>query len=134
MVGWGRTVEDDPASMPKDLLQLDSHLLLYSDCHFGDDYDATPGDVCVELPKGGVAGPCNGDSGSPLLWKVNGVWRIVGARQPWRRRDRLPEHPRGVHHDRLLLGLGARHHQRLAPRHIQADWTHASRDVWVQSA
>lgn len=26
-----------------------------------------------------TAGPCFGDSGSPLLWKVNGVWRIVGV-------------------------------------------------------
>ena len=78
MLGWGRTVEDDPASMPKDLKQLDSRLLLHSACYFGDDFDATPGDICIELPKGGVAGPCNGDSGSPLIWKVNGVWRLVG--------------------------------------------------------
>lgn len=78
MLGWGRTVEDDPASMPNEVLQLDSKLLLHSACYFGDDYDATPGDICIELPKGGVAGPCNGDSGSPLIWKVSGVWRLVG--------------------------------------------------------
>jgi secreted trypsin-like serine protease len=79
MVGWGRTVEDDPASMPRKVRQLDTKLLLHSACYFGDDFDATPGDVCVELPKDGTAGPCNGDSGSPLLWKVNGTWRIVGV-------------------------------------------------------
>lgn len=79
MVGWGRTVADDPASQPAEVRQLDTKLLSHADCEFGDEYDATPGDVCVQLPKNGAAGPCNGDSGSPLLWKRDGEWRIVGV-------------------------------------------------------
>jgi secreted trypsin-like serine protease len=79
MIGWGRTVEDDPASMPREILQLDTKLLLHADCKFGDEFDATPGDVCVSRAKNDTAGACNGDSGSPLLWKVDGVWRIVGV-------------------------------------------------------
>jgi secreted trypsin-like serine protease len=34
---------------------------------------------CVSRAKNDTAGACNGDSGSPLLWKVNGVWRLVGV-------------------------------------------------------
>ena len=79
MIGWGRTVEDDASSMPKEILQLDTKLLLHADCYFGDEFDATPGDVCVSRAKNDTAGACNGDSGSPLLWKVNGVWRLVGV-------------------------------------------------------
>lgn len=79
MIGWGVTVDGDPASAPKDIRQLDTKLLLHADCQFGDEYDATPGDVCVSRAKNDTAGACNGDSGSPLLWKVDGVWRIVGV-------------------------------------------------------
>jgi secreted trypsin-like serine protease len=78
MVGWGRTVEDDPTSTPRQLQEVDAKLLLFADCINGDPYDITPGDVCMDT-NSGTAGPCFGDSGSPLLWKVNGVWRIVGV-------------------------------------------------------
>ena len=79
MIGWGRTVDGDPNSMPREILELDTKLLLHADCYFGDDFDATPGDVCVSRAKNDTAGACNGDSGSPLIWKVNGVWRLVGV-------------------------------------------------------
>lgn len=78
-IGWGWTVEGDATTVPRQVLQLDGKMLPLSDCYFGDAYDATIGDVCVERSKGDTAGVCNGDSGSPLLWKVDGRWRIVGV-------------------------------------------------------
>ncbi|MEO3790832.1 serine protease [Nonomuraea sp. B10E15] len=79
LIGWGRTVADDPASMPRELLQLDTKLLPTPACDFGDDFSITPGDLCVERGNDGAAGACNGDSGSPLLQNVRGEWRIVGV-------------------------------------------------------
>ena len=79
MIGWGWTVDGDPASGPRDVRQLDTKRVPLSACFFGDPYDATPGDLCVSKGKDGVAGPCNGDSGSPLLYQAAGVWRIVGV-------------------------------------------------------
>ncbi|WP_084964861.1 S1 family peptidase [Thermoactinospora rubra] len=79
MIGWGRTVAGDPASIPRQILQLDTKLLSPSECYFGDEFDATPGDLCVERAKSDTAGACNGDSGSPLLLQVDGQWRIIGV-------------------------------------------------------
>jgi secreted trypsin-like serine protease len=78
MIGWGRTIDGDPASIPLRLLQLDTKRLEVSSCYFGE-YSATIGDLCVQRPKGGAAGACNGDSGSPLLWKTGGRWRLLGV-------------------------------------------------------
>ncbi|ADD45586.1 S1 family peptidase [Stackebrandtia nassauensis] len=77
-IGWGRTVGDDPNSMPKELQELDTKVLDNEKCVFGDEWDITKGDVCVESP-GNQAGACNGDSGSPLLQKVDGEWVTVGV-------------------------------------------------------
>ncbi|WP_165977970.1 trypsin-like serine protease [Nonomuraea diastatica] len=60
-------------------MQLDTKPLAHAECSFGDEFDATPGDLCVERSKGGAAGACNGDSGSPLLLKVAGKWRVIGV-------------------------------------------------------
>ncbi|TDC99577.1 serine protease [Nonomuraea diastatica] len=79
MIGWGRTVGGDPASIPREILQLDTRLLPASACEFGDEFSITPGDLCVERGNGGTAGACNGDSGSPLLLNVRGKWRIIGV-------------------------------------------------------
>jgi secreted trypsin-like serine protease len=79
MVGWGFTVDGDPASIPREVRQLDTKLLPLSDCFFGDEFSATPGDLCVARGKGGTAGACSGDSGSPLLHWVAGSWRTIGV-------------------------------------------------------
>ncbi|NBE98760.1 serine protease [Nonomuraea sp. KC401] len=79
MIGWGRTVADDPASIPRQIRQLDTRTLELSACSFGDEFDATPGDLCVERAKADAAGACNGDSGSPLLLNVGGQWRVIGV-------------------------------------------------------
>ncbi|WP_336216113.1 S1 family peptidase [Nonomuraea sp. LPB2021202275-12-8] len=78
-IGWGVTVEGDSASIPRNILQLDTKLLPIAECSFGDEFDATPGDLCVERSKKDTAGACSGDSGSPLLSRVDDRWRIIGV-------------------------------------------------------
>jgi secreted trypsin-like serine protease len=76
-VGWGRTVADDPASLPKELQEIDSTVLEADSCLFGDEWQITPGDICVDSKAD--AGACYGDSGSPLLQKnTAGEWVILG--------------------------------------------------------
>jgi secreted trypsin-like serine protease len=79
MVGWGFTVDGDANSIPREVRQLDTKLLPLSDCYFGDEYAATPGDLCVARGRNGAAGACSGDSGSPLLHWVNSEWRTIGV-------------------------------------------------------
>lgn len=79
MVGWGRTVEDDAASLATYLQELDSTLLENPRCVAGDEWDITVGDICVDIP-GGNTGPCYGDSGGPVLAKDHrGRWEILGV-------------------------------------------------------
>jgi secreted trypsin-like serine protease len=81
-IGFGYTTTDPdtgPTTAPDNLQQLDTLLNPPSECMFGDEWSWTPGDVCVSRGKGDTASPCNGDSGSPLLVKVNGQWRIIGV-------------------------------------------------------
>ncbi|GAA4934721.1 trypsin-like serine protease [Streptomonospora halophila] len=86
-VGWGYTSNDDtddPANLPEELQQLDTTLLSPSDrrCQVDENGDGSwgvrKGDVCTDNPDG-VRGPCYGDSGSPLLRRVYGEWRVVGV-------------------------------------------------------
>jgi secreted trypsin-like serine protease len=79
MVGWGFTVDGDATSIPREIRQLDTTLLPESDCLWGDEYQGTPGDLCVARGKGDTAGPCNGDSGSPLLLRAGSGWQILGV-------------------------------------------------------
>lgn len=79
MIGWGMTVDGDATSIPREVRQLDTQVQPLSACYFGDDFDATPGDLCVKRAQGDTAGACSGDSGSPLLYKVDGIWRVVGV-------------------------------------------------------
>lgn len=76
LVGWGRTVEDDPASIPTQLRQLDVTLKKLEECQVGSEFDGVDGDLCAGT---GEVGACAGDSGSPLLRRVWGEWRIVGV-------------------------------------------------------
>lgn len=79
MVGWGQQDLSDPDSFPRTVLQLDTKMLDLTSCHFGDEFDATPGDLCVERGKSHDAGACFGDSGSPLLRSIHGRWYAVGV-------------------------------------------------------
>lgn len=79
MIGWGRTVNGDATSISPQVRQLDTKLLNFVDCQWGDDFEIAVGDVCVSRAKNDTAGACNGDSGSPLLYKRNGEWRVVGV-------------------------------------------------------
>ncbi|GAB3404137.1 serine protease [Flindersiella endophytica] len=78
ILGWGRTVDGDSTSIPRQLQQLDSTTLPYASCIHNDPYDITPGDLCVDAP-GGTASICSGDSGGPLLYKSQGVWFFAGV-------------------------------------------------------
>ncbi|MDG4788347.1 serine protease [Micromonospora sp. WMMD1102] len=78
-IGWGFTVDGDATSIPRQLRQLDTKMLPYADCLWGDEYQATPGDLCVARGKNGTAGACSGDSGSPLLYRTATGWGVVGV-------------------------------------------------------
>jgi secreted trypsin-like serine protease len=79
MIGWGVTVDGDVMSIPRELRQLDTHLLPLSDCLWGDEFQGTPGDLCVARGKDDTAGACNGDSGSPLLVQSLSGWKVIGV-------------------------------------------------------
>ncbi|MGH8791667.1 MAG: S1 family peptidase [Stackebrandtia sp.] len=77
IIGWGRTAEDDSGSIPQEAQELDTKLLNFDDCKYGDEFDITPGDLCVDIPNGD-SGPCFGDSGSPVMFKDGEEWKIFG--------------------------------------------------------
>ncbi|MBB4934566.1 secreted trypsin-like serine protease [Lipingzhangella halophila] len=86
-VGWGHTSNDeisDPTNQPDQLQQLDTQLLspTRSECQADENGDgsfgARYGDLCIDNPDD-ARGACYGDSGSPLLRKVDGTWRITGV-------------------------------------------------------
>ncbi|MDA0564781.1 serine protease [Streptomonospora sp. S1-112] len=85
-IGWGYTSTDasDPSQLPESLRQLDTVTLPGSarECRVDEEGDAAwgirPGDICTDNPDG-VRGPCGGDSGSPLLTRVRGEWRVAGV-------------------------------------------------------
>lgn len=77
-IGWGYT-EIDGTELPTELQELDTKVLDYDKCLFGDEWEIKKGDVCVESPNH-EAGGCNGDSGSPLLQKnAGGEWVTLGV-------------------------------------------------------
>lgn len=83
-IGWGYTSNEDGRTLPTRLRQLDTKTLAPTTekCQVDKNGDGSWGirarDVCVDNPEG-VRGPCNGDSGSPLLRKVHGRWTIAGV-------------------------------------------------------
>ncbi|MFD8865280.1 S1 family peptidase [Streptomyces sp. NPDC059590] len=86
-LGWGYTSTadvGDVSKLPVKLQELDTTVLnpAAEECRVdagGDDaWGIREGDVCTDNPQD-TYGPCNGDSGSPLLRKVNGRWQIVGV-------------------------------------------------------
>ncbi|WEB44207.1 serine protease [Streptomyces yunnanensis] len=87
-IGWGY---DDPASagdyskLPKLLKQLDTRTIpgdtpkcVKDPANGSDAWGIRAGDVCADNPEN-TLGPCNGDSGSPLLRWAAGRWEIVGV-------------------------------------------------------
>jgi secreted trypsin-like serine protease len=86
-IGWGYVSNDDVgdlSKLPVRLQQLDTTILLpttekcVADSVAGDAWGIREGDVCADNPEG-VQGPCNGDSGSPLLRLADGRWQLVGV-------------------------------------------------------
>jgi secreted trypsin-like serine protease len=75
-VGWGAT-SDDATEPPAHLRQLDTTVAEFEHCVRGDTWDALEGDLCLSPETD--AGQCFGDSGSPVLRKVNGRWEAVGV-------------------------------------------------------
>ncbi len=76
VVGWGYT-SADATELPTQLNQLDTSVIPDEECVVGDEWDIAEGDFCVDNP-GDVAGTCGGDSGTPVILKVNGRWELVG--------------------------------------------------------
>lgn len=81
LLGWGATPDDDAALLPDgkappaDVLhEFDVVTAAPSTCT---DIKITDGEVCVQHPDGAV--PCHGDSGGPVLQRVDGRWYLVGV-------------------------------------------------------
>ncbi|MBV2362227.1 trypsin-like serine protease [Streptomonospora nanhaiensis] len=78
------TTRNDPSQLPEQLQQLDTVTLPASarECQVDEEGDGAwgirAGDICTDNPEG-VRGPCGGDSGSPLLTRVRGEWRVAGV-------------------------------------------------------
>ncbi|MGH8878423.1 MAG: S1 family peptidase [Stackebrandtia sp.] len=77
ILGWGRTSPEDADSLPNVAHELDSKVVENENCVYGDEFDITIGDLCVDSPNLD-SGACNGDSGGPLLQKVDGEWVTRG--------------------------------------------------------
>jgi secreted trypsin-like serine protease len=85
LIGWGYTNIDQnsPTQLPVGLNELDSPVIdpatpaCVTDPTDGDAYGIRPGDFCVANPDK-VSGSCGGDSGTPVLWQVDGYWELAG--------------------------------------------------------
>lgn len=83
-LGWGYTVDADPSSVTTFLRQLDTTLLppdtpkCVATADGDDSWGIRPGDDCADNVDG-TFGPCNGDSGSPVVRLLDGAWVLVGA-------------------------------------------------------
>ncbi|CAG7617554.1 S1 family peptidase [Actinacidiphila bryophytorum] len=83
-LGWGYTVDADPTTVTTFLQQLDTKLLptdtpkCVTAANGDDSWGIRPGDDCADNVAG-TYGPCNGDSGSPIVRLVDGAWVLVGA-------------------------------------------------------
>lgn len=83
-LGWGYTVDADPTSVTTFLQQLDTTILppdtpkCVAAANGDDSWGIRVGDDCADNVDGRF-GPCNGDSGSPVVRLVDGAWVLVGA-------------------------------------------------------
>jgi secreted trypsin-like serine protease len=85
-IGWGYTTIDQnsPTQLPLELKELDSPVVdpttpaCVTDPTDGDAYGIRNGDFCVANPDK-VSGSCGGDSGSPVLWNLDGRWQLAGV-------------------------------------------------------
>jgi secreted trypsin-like serine protease len=81
MLGWGAKPDNDTAVLadgkapPADVLhEFDAVSAARSACTT---IKITDAEICVEHPDGVV--PCHGDSGGPVLQRVDGRWFVVGV-------------------------------------------------------
>ncbi|CAG6390921.1 serine protease [Streptomyces cocklensis] len=83
-LGWGYTVDADSTSVTTFLQQLDTRILpsdtptCVAAANGDDSWGIRPGDDCADNVDG-TFGPCNGDSGSPVVRLLDGAWVLVGA-------------------------------------------------------
>ncbi|GDY29933.1 S1 family peptidase [Gandjariella thermophila] len=75
IIGWGQTCpQPNGCAIPQTLRQLDTQLVDPARCTHID----AAHELCTDNPHGD-AGACYGDSGSPQLRLVAGVWQLIGA-------------------------------------------------------
>lgn len=83
-LGWGYTVDADGTSVTTFLQQLDTKILpldtpkCVAAANGDDSWGVRAGDDCADNVNG-TFGPCNGDSGSPVVRLTDSGWVLVGA-------------------------------------------------------
>jgi secreted trypsin-like serine protease len=108
-IGWGYTSTAQDG-MPRTLKQLDSPVIpptseaCVTDPQDGDAWGIRAGDFCAQHPDH-VSGSCGGDSGSPVIQKIKGTWRLAGiqSRAPGAVCGRTPDINTSVHHYRQWI-------------------------------
>lgn len=84
IMGWGSVCSfEEACEWPVVLQELDTTLNPPDSCHPDPEGPGEPGVIhpdrewCVDNPDGNK-GACVGDSGGPLIVKVDGAWRLIG--------------------------------------------------------
>ena len=77
VIGWGRTQEGVPGSVPNAMQKIQIPVLPDSECtsRYGDTFDQTM--ICAGFVTGGQSA-CQGDSGGPLLMRFRNRWYEAG--------------------------------------------------------
>lgn len=76
VLGWGIT-SPSQTEAEVDLRQLDTLVIPSEQCVVGGDQDLTEGDLCVDDPTHPTTGTCSGDSGAPVVRRVDGAWTLL---------------------------------------------------------
>lgn len=102
LIGWGVYQQDPIPTLPALLQVADVPIITYEECDtaLGPDSGLHPDNICTG-PLSGGTGACNGDSGGPLLQRLeNDEWLQIGITS-WGRNPCAAEN-----HPSVWVGVG----------------------------